>query len=127
MMSLRNTTAPGAAPIPPASQGRLAGPGEAANSNEGGAGRLQQLLGHRQILASGKNELGSLRGRGLQLGRRGARLGANRRSAREEERQQRKSVELIGSGEILVEDHIGMIAQPQAPEIHQEKRKVVEH
>ena len=87
---------------------------------------MQKLLGHREILARQALKLTAALHVILKLRRRGARLGANSRPAGKKQRQQRHAVEVCGLGQVAVPHDVGMARQPSPPEIHQEKREIVQ-
>ena len=88
--------------------------------------RMQQLLGHREILARHALELTAALHLALKLCRRRARLGANSRPAGQKQRQERDTVEVCRLDQVTVPHDVGMARQSSPPEVHQEKRKIVQ-
>ena len=89
--------------------------------------RMQELFGHGEILARHSLELTAALQILLKLRRRGARLGANRRPAGQKQRQERDAVEVCRLGQVTVPHRVGMLRQSSPPEIHQEKREIVQN
>ena len=87
---------------------------------------MQQLFGHREILARQAVKLSPALDVVLKLRGCGARLRANSRTAGQKQRQQRHAVEVCGLGEVTVPHGVGVARQLSPPEIHQEKRQIVQ-
>src|SRR5688572_3913916 len=87
---------------------------------------MQQSFGHREVLASQLFELQTPSGILLQAGAGRAGLGADCRAAGEKERQERNAVDVRRLGHIAIPYGIGVARQASAPEIHENKREVVE-
>jgi hypothetical protein len=88
---------------------------------------MQQLLRHREILAGQAVKFTAAWHIILKLRRGGARLRTHSRSAGQKQRQERHAVEISGLGQLAVPDDVRMPREPSPPEIHQEKREIVEH
>ena len=89
--------------------------------------RMEELFGHGEIVARHFLELRAALQILLKLCRRGARLGANRCPAGQEQRQERDTVEVCRLGQVTVPHRVGMLWQFSPPEIHQEKREIVQN
>ena len=88
--------------------------------------RMEEPFGHGEIVARHCLELRAALQILLKLCRRGARLGANRCPAGQKQRQQRDAVEICRLGQVTVPHRVGMLRQSSPPEIHQEKREIVQ-
>ena len=87
---------------------------------------MQQPFGHREILARRCLELLAARHVVLKLGGRRARLGANGRSAGQQQRQESDAIEVRGFDQVTVPDAIGVARQLAPPQVHQKKREIVQ-
>ena len=87
---------------------------------------MQHLLGHGEVFACESLELTAALHVVLKLCRRRAGLGANGRPAGQEQRHESDAVDVCGFGEVAVPHDVGMTRQSPPPEIHQQKREIVQ-
>jgi hypothetical protein len=115
--SLRNTTAPGRTDrrCKTESERRLPGAGETSNRHEARMRWMQQLLGHREILARQILKLAAALHVMLNLRGRRAGLCANSRTAGQKKREQRDAVEVCSLRQVTIPHGIGVARQPAPP------------
>ena len=108
-------------------QCRFACPGEPADCHKARTRQPQEPLRHRQVFAGQRLQFVAPPALRLKPRSGRARLGSYRRAARKEQREQRGATQVTVFRDIAIPHRVRLTRETAAPQIHQQKRQVVEH